>query len=287
MAGLFDISIDDARKLCPEFKFIARLQKSAQKAAFHVQNDAGEDLCLKIISPSADLARVQREIEGLRSLDHPNIVKLRHYELAVTATNTRHFSVEEFISGKDLAELLEPGKPWPLPKVLTVFRQIADGLHAMGQARIVHRDLKPSNIRIKSDLTPVIVDLGVARLLERSDLTSTSAGAGIGTVPYFAPEQFEGKKRDIDPRTDLFAFGVILHEALLGRHPFLRPGISLPDFQERVCRSSDFASTDEYRALHPKWQLLVQRLLEKQRVRRPRDAKVVMDMLDGLAGVAQ
>lgn len=283
MAGPFDIAVEDARKVYPEYKFINRLAKSAQKAAFHVQDGAGQDLCLKIISPSANLDRVQREIEALRSLKHPNIVRLHHYELSVTTSSTRHFAVEEYIPGKDLADLLIKGCCWPLRDVAALFGPLADGLFALGSARIVHRDLKPSNIRVKPDMTPIIVDLGVARLLDRADLTSTSAGAAIGTVPYFAPEQFEGKKQDIDPRTDLFALGVMLHEAILGRHPFLTSGISLPEFQERVCRSSDFAQTADFKAIPLRWRVLVQRLLEKQRVRRPKDAAIVRDLMDAAA----
>jgi eukaryotic-like serine/threonine-protein kinase len=282
--GPFDITVDDAKKAYPEYKFIKRLAKSAQKAAFQVQDATGQELCLKIISPAASLDRVQREIEALRSLNHPNIVRLHHYELSVTSSSTRHFAVEEYIPGKDLADLLIEGCPWSLKDVATLFRPLADGLFALGSARIVHRDLKPSNIRVKPDMTPVIVDLGVARLLDLADLTSTSAGTAIGTVPYFAPEQFEGKKLDIDPRTDLFALGVMLHEAILGRHPFLANGISLPEFQERVCRSSDFAEAADFKAIPIKWRVLVRRLLEKPRVRRPKDAGMVRDLIVAAAG---
>ncbi|MGE0768171.1 MAG: serine/threonine-protein kinase [Hyphomicrobiaceae bacterium] len=284
MTGLFDISVETASKLCPEYKFIKRLAKSAQKAAFHVQDASGLDLCLKIIAPNASLERVQREIEALDSLDHPNIVKLHYYEISISEKGFRHFAVEEFIDGCDLSDVLKPGKPWALDDAASLLKSIASGLHALGSARIVHRDLKPSNIRVRPNSQPVIVDLGVARLLDRADLTLTSMGARIGTTLYFAPEQFEGRREDIDPRTDLFALGVIAHEVLLGRHPFYEKGISIDDLREKVCRSSDFVDSADFKALPPRWRLVVQRLLEKQRVRRPKDASLVCQLIDLAAG---
>lgn len=286
MAGIFDISVEDASKLCPEYKFIKRLAKSAQKAAFHVQDSSGRDLCLKIIAPDANLQRVQREIEALGAIDHPNIVKLHYYEISISEKGFRHFAVEEFIDGCDLTDLMTVGEPWAIDEAATLLKAIASGLDALASKRIVHRDLKPANVRVRPDNQPVIVDLGVARLLDRADLTLTSMGTGIGTALYFAPEQFEGRREDIDPRTDLFALGVVAHQILLGRHPFYEKRMSIDELRERVCRSIDFLDAADFKALPPEWRLLLQRLLEKQRVRRPRDAKLVCLMIDIATGDA-
>src|ERR1019366_6588709 len=106
------------------------------------------------------------------------------------------------------------------------FAALCDGLSALKQEGIVHRDIKPENIRVKPSGAPVIIDFGLARHLSLPDLTQTVEGAAIGTPLYFAPEQFDGTKHDIDHRTDLFALGILLFEALTGEHPFYRPSMT-------------------------------------------------------------
>jgi serine/threonine protein kinase len=157
-------------------------------------------------------------------------------------------------------------------------------LGALRAESIVHRDLKPSNIRVRQDGSPVIIDFGLARHLGLADLTRTSDGAAIGTPLYFAPEQFTGTKRDIDHRTDLFALGVLLYQALVGHHPFLTAAMTKPsELRDAVCDSAEFQTDAAFLALPPKWRMLVARLLEKERARRPQDAGQVATILRKLA----
>lgn len=275
----FVVSIDAAREQFPEYEFVCALTPSAQKAAFHVRKD-GRDLCLKIVAPTQALDRVQREVLSMQTIEHPNVVRLLEYEYSARAGSSRHYFIEEFIAGEDLSAQLVPGRPWTLSRLTSFFGAICDGLEVLNSHNIVHRDLKPSNIRIRSNGMPVIIDFGLARLLDMESLTETFAGAMIGTPRYFSPEQFRGTKRDIDSRTDLYALGVLIYEAAVGHHPSVSDKQqTLEQLSEAVCNSESFITDATFNALPSSLNLLVRRLLEKERVRRPSSAKVVGQIL--------
>jgi serine/threonine-protein kinase len=277
----FDVPITQAQALFPDYKFISPLTPSEQKAAFHVKDHDGNDLCLKIISPNYDLGRIQREILALQSLSHPNIVSLKEYTFSSKPGFQRHFIIEEFIDGCDLEDLLGIDKRWPIERVVFFFSALFDGLNVLNEKNLVHRDLKPKNIRVRRDYSPVIIDFGLARHLTLIDLTRTSEGAAIGTPKYFAPEQFNGTKHDIDHRTDLYAAGTILFEALTGHHPFNNKA-TYQELSDAVCNSTEFKSDPFFLALPLNWQLLISRLLEKERVKRPLNAGQVVKIIQKL-----
>ena len=279
------VSIDDAKAAYPEYEFVKALTPSAQKAAFHVRDKSKNDLCLKLISPDYDIDRVNREIESLQEISHPNIVKIFEYTYSSREGQRRHFIVEEFVEGKDFTHLLEAG-PLDLKEVRDLFLSLFHGLAELGRLSIVHRDLKPENVRIRTDGAPVIIDFGLVRRLTAPDLTSTAQGAAIGTPAYFAPEQFLGDKRDIDPRTDLFAMGIMLYFALVGNHPFLQSDMTYVELKQAVCESEAPFFVKEFEALPGGWRLILKRLLAKQRVGRPRSAIHVTTLIDKLTGVA-
>lgn len=266
----FIVDISDAQTRFPAYTFVAPLTPSAQKAAFHVRDSAGENLCLKIISPNYGSERLHREITAMQKISHPNVVRLLEYTFSSTPGSLKHFLVEEFIEGDDLEAKLTSA--WDRGRVARVFAQLMDGLEQLNLKSIVHRDLKPTNIRLRADDTPVIIDFGLSRHLQLSDLTATAEGAQIGTPLYFAPEQFDGTKHHIDHRTDLFAAGIILYQALIGRHPFYAAGMSRADLHNRVCGNDDFTRDADFLSLPRPWQVLLKKLLEKERARRVNSA---------------
>jgi serine/threonine-protein kinase len=106
-------------------------------------------------------------------------------------------------------------------QALRFVRHLAAALKLLWDRRIVHRDVKPDNILVKADNTPVVIDLGIARLLDSESLTVSHAARGPCTPVYAAPEQLRNRKAMIDPRTDQFALGIVLVQLLLkGAHPF-------------------------------------------------------------------
>jgi serine/threonine protein kinase len=148
----------------------------------------------------------------------------------------------------------------------------------------VHRDLKPSNIRVRADRSPVIIDFGLARHLDLPDLTRTAEGAAIGTPLYFSPEQFRGTKHDIDHRTDLFALGILVYQALVGRHPFWEAGMTFQQLDDAISTSEKFLMVTEFKRLPRQWQLIVGRLLAKERANRPQDAAQVASIFRKIGG---
>lgn len=281
----FTVPINDAQADFPEYKFIQALTPSEQKAAFHVQNANGEDLCFKIIAPNYSVDRLQREIIALQTLDHPNVVSLREYTYSSTPTQQRHYMIEDFIDGEDLADRLTASVPWSRVDTANFFIPLSEGLNALYEAKIVHRDLKPNNIRVRPDGSPVIIDFGLARHLDKSDITLTVEGAAIGTPVYFAPEQFIGTKREIDHRTDIFAVGIIMYQALTGNHPFAQSRQTRQQLSDAICSSDAHLNTIEFRSLPSQWKLLVSKLLEKERGKRIQNARQISTILQKIGGV--
>ena len=156
----------------------------------------------------------------------------------------------------------------------------------MKEKGIVHRDLKPANIRVRPNGSPIIIDFGLSRHLNLPDLTQTIDGAAIGTPRYFAPEQFDGTKYDIDHRTDLFAVGILIYEALTGESPFYQPTMTTrAQLRYAVCETTVHLAKRSFQALDSKWQTLLVRLLQKERAQSPADARQVGAILKKLGGL--
>ena len=165
--------------------------------------------------------RFEDEARAASALNHPNILTVHD----VGAEDGTSYIVSELIFGEPLRKLIRRG-PVPLPKLLDIAAQIADGLTAAHQAGIVHRDLKPENIMITGDGRVKLVDFGLAKPQapdvdpDRTLGAPTEPGMIMGTVSYMSPEQARGGA--VDFRSDQFSFGSILYEMLTGERPFAR-----------------------------------------------------------------
>ena len=180
------------------------------------------DVAIKVLlglSAEPDrLFRFEQEARAAAALNHPNI-------LAIFQMGTHlgvPYMVTELLEGKSLAESLRRG-PLPLRKAIDYGVQIAQGLAAAHEKGIVHRDLKPENLFVTKEGRIKILDFGLAKMapLKESDAlapTITRHGVAVGTVGYMSPEQVRGQATD--HRTDIFAFGAILYEMVMGRRSF-------------------------------------------------------------------
>jgi serine/threonine-protein kinase len=191
----------------------------------------GRDVALKVLpadvaGDSERSARFRREARTLAALHHPNIASIFDFE----ETDGGAYLVMEFVDGEDLSERLRRG-PIPADEALELGRQLAAGLEEAHRQGVVHRDLKPANVICTPDGKVKILDFGLARVFDDpsagvQDLSKsptitanmTRKGVILGTAAYMSPEQARGKT--VDKRTDIWAFGCVLYEALTGRRPF-------------------------------------------------------------------
>lgn len=159
--------------------------------------------------------RFHNEAQAAAALIHSNIVQI--YE--VGCVDGVHFIAQEYVDGQNLKQWLSRRGPLDARQGLSVMRQVAAALHKAAQGGIIHRDIKPENIMLTPDGEVKVADFGLARVShDGSRVDLTQAGMTMGTPLYMSPEQIEG--RPLDPRCDLYSFGVTSYEMLAGRPPF-------------------------------------------------------------------
>ncbi len=188
----------------------------------------GREVAIKLVGEALakdpeHMARFEREARLLASLNHPNIAAI----YGIEQREGVRFLVLELIEGQSLDERLAAG-PLPMREALDLSRQIADALHAAHEKGVVHRDLKPANVRVTPEGRAKVLDFGLAKSIEASGPDSstaateaagrTAAGTILGTPSYMSPEQARG--RTVDKRTDMWSFGCVLYETLVGRRAF-------------------------------------------------------------------
>jgi serine/threonine protein kinase/predicted ATPase/Tfp pilus assembly protein PilF len=157
--------------------------------------------------------RFEREGRALRALNHPNIVAV----LDMVEENGVHYLVMEYVPGGSLYDLLQTEGQLSIQHILYIALDLADALTRAHRLNILHRDIKPANVLIAEDGTPRLTDFGMARV---GDSHITQDGAIVGTLAYLGPEIYNGE--DADERTDIWAFGIMLYEMLLGMRPYMQ-----------------------------------------------------------------
>ncbi len=238
----------------------------------------GRDVAIKVLpeqlaQDAERLSRFEREARLLAQLNHTNIATLHGLE----ESEDRKFLVMELVEGETLAERIRQG-PIPWNEALPLFMQIAEGLEAAHEKGIIHRDLKPANIKITPDNKVKVLDFGLAKAFAPQEsevddssqsptLTKgTALGAIMGTASYMSPEQARGKP--VDKRTDVWAFGCCLYEALTAKRPF--DGENVTDILAAVVRAEpdlEKLPSDTPAAVRR----MIRRCLTKDRSQRLRD----------------
>lgn len=185
-----------------------------------LQIDLKRPVALKVMragnhAAEDEIARFHTEAETVARLQHPNIVEI--YEIGSADGNP--YLTLEFVDGGTLADTIA-SRPQPPRDAADRVRQLAAAAECAHQSGVIHRDLKPSNVLLTASGIPKISDFGLARQME-AETPHTRTGEVLGTPSYMAPEQAEGRPRDIGPATDVYALGAILYELLTGRPPFL------------------------------------------------------------------
>lgn len=178
--------------------------------------------CLKadLTGDRRRLRRFQQEARAASALNHPNILTV----FEIREIEGRQFIATEFVEGQTLREVMNLAR-MNLRQVFDIAIQIASALGVAHRAGIIHRDVKPENLMLRPDGYVKIVDFGLAKLTEEQSgdeceptLIKTETGAAVGTVTYMSPEQI--RALDVDARTDIWSFGVLLYEMIAGKTPF-------------------------------------------------------------------
>lgn len=205
--------------LAGRYRLEAELGQGGMGKLYHgIDTQTGDAVAVKALKPEIVagnpefVTRFVREGEALRQLNHPNIVKM----LEAVSENEQHYLIMEYISGGDMRQLLDQEAPLPVSQVIEIGLDLADALTRAHRLNIIHRDLKPANVLITDDGTPKLTDFGTAHVAGLPALTQT--GMIVGTVAYLSPEGCDGKR--LDERADIWGFGVMLYEMLVGGRPF-------------------------------------------------------------------
>jgi serine/threonine protein kinase/tetratricopeptide (TPR) repeat protein len=245
------------------------------------------DVALKVLhtevaTDPTRLERFRREAKIVAGLNHPHIVMV----FSVEEDAGMHFITMELIDGHGLDQILDRNG-LPLPMVFDIGIAVADALSAAHDKGVVHRDLKPANVRITGDGRVKVLDFGLAKLSEKfgsseMDVTQiapiTREGTVVGTVPYMSPEQL--RAQEVDHRSDIFSFGILLFEMATGHRPFA--GATNTDVISSILRDTPAPVTEMKPDLPAHLGRIIARCLEKEPEARYQSAREVRDELRGL-----
>jgi serine/threonine-protein kinase len=225
----------------------------------------GRVVAIKVLNVQDDpglIMRFEAEAKTSANLQHKNIVIVHEFgEQVIDERHKKQFLVMEYLSGKNLQEIINERTPIAAVDKLLIMSEVAQGLQYAHEQGVVHRDVKPANIMRLSDGSVKIMDFGIARLMRGANTRLTQAGIMIGTPQYMAPEQFTTDTAD--EKCDVWAYGVVFYEFLTGINPF--HGDNAPQMIFRVTAEEPPPISSHASSLPRSLDTILKRLLAKSR----------------------
>jgi len=267
-----------------KYEIIDELGHGGMARVFRARNsETGEIVAVKVLMPEltaqpAFIKRFRREVDTLRGLQHPCIVKVED----VGQEGLNHYYVMEYMDGPTLEDIMGAGgATMSVARALEFTRAIAEALQHAHAKGIIHRDIKPANIMTNSEGAIKLTDFGIAKDMDATRLTVT--GGIVGTADYMSPEQAEGRR--VTRKSDLYSLGVCLYEMLTGKVPFT--GQTYLD----VIRAHRYSIPESPKLLNPaipgRLSRLVESMLEKDPNKRPASAADVIAQMDAFQNVSK
>ena len=211
--------IEPGTMLSGRYRIVREVGKGGMGTVYMAEEtvlETGRHVAIKLLPPQltmdpAILARFQEEIKTAARLDHPFIVPIYF----VGEHNGQYFFVMKYLEGGTISQWIKKKGPMSEQDTRRILAKVTDALYYAHKHGVIHRDIKAGNIMLSPEANPTLMDFGVARTNESSELTMD--GQIVGTAEYMAPEQWYG---EVDPRSDLYAMGIVAYYMLTGHLPF-------------------------------------------------------------------
>lgn len=215
--------------------------------------------------------RIDREIKALQKITHPNVVKIYDFGKFKDNEFEYFYIVMDFIEGKSLTEYVGGIDE---KKCIEIVESVVDTIEAIHSQGVIHRDLKPANIVINQKGAPIILDFGLAKLIDYSSITQT--GDRVGTFYYMSPEQITDSK-NIDSRSDYFSIGVIFYELITGARPY--DAMNLPALVDQIKNVYPKNPSELNSSISNHIENVILRLLEKSPYKRYQTTREIKNAL--------
>ncbi len=269
-------------KMMGHFRILEPLESGGMGAVYKAEDTRlNRIVAVKIPLPAQQLddssrRRFLREARSVAALDHPSLCSIHE----IGESDGRPFLAMPLYPGETLQARLAREGPLPVDDALNIARQIAEGLAAAHDAGIVHRDVKPGNVMLLPHGTVKLLDFGLAK---SDDVTLTLSHANLGTVSYMSPEQVSEVR--VDARTDLWALGALLYEAVTGHRPF--KGERAVAIAQAILHEEPARPSTLRHEIPPALEGLLFSLLRKNPAHRPATARqVAAELLSIRSGVS-
>jgi serine/threonine-protein kinase len=268
----------------PGYRILSVVGRGAMATVYRAEQERlQKNVALKIMDPVVAedeeyRERFLREARAAAKLNHQNLVRA----LDAGCAGGFYYIAMELVEGRDLRKKIEEEGALTEKEAFPIAISVCHALEEASRHGIVHRDVKPENILLAPDGSVKLTDLGLAKV-RGEDVTLTKKGLTVGTVAYFAPEQALGQP-DLDVRTDLYALGATLYAAVSGELPFGR-GENVPETMQRILTEPPPSLADIAPGVSEPGRLVIDRLMEKDRKKRPQTAREAIRILEqALAG---